>query len=87
LAASFLVIGSACGNPAEAIIPQGPSAVETVAAAVRVTGAGCDEPRALEYDAEASRPDRPAWVIRCEQGSFRVIYQGDTGPEVTPIDR
>ena len=87
LAASFLLIESAWANPTEAMMPQGQNAVETVAAAVRVTGARCDEPRELEYDAEASRPDRPAWTIRCEQGLFRVTFEGDTGPKVTPLNQ
>lgn len=57
-----------------------------VADAIRVTGARCDQPRRVEPDAAATLPDRPAWIVTCESGRFRVIFEGDTGPKVTPLD-
>jgi hypothetical protein len=72
--------------PPEAAIPSKESDLQIVAAAVRVTGARCDQARDIERDPIASLPERPAWIIRCEDGSFRVIFEGDTGPRVTPLD-
>ena len=60
--------------------------LQIVAAAVRVTGARCHQPLGVERDAVESRPERPAWIIRCEEGLFRVIFEGDTGVRVTPVD-
>jgi hypothetical protein len=60
--------------------------IDIIAAAVRERGFACAAPRSVEHDAEASRPDRDAWLIACERGRFRVVYEGDTGPRVTPLD-
>lgn len=86
IAALFALVVAA----AAAAAPPAGAAAETdlgiVADAVRVTGARCDQPRSLEADAAASRPDRPAWIVTCESGRFRVIFEGDAGPKVTPLD-
>ena len=74
------------GQPADAAAPPAESNLNIVAAAVRVTGARCQHPRSIEPDAAASLADRPAWIIACESGRFRVIFEGDTGPRVTPLD-
>ena len=76
---------AACGEPSDAVAPPGENAMATVAAAVRATGMRCDDPRGIEYDAAESHADRPAWIIRCQQGAFRVVFEGDTGPKVTPL--
>jgi len=69
--------------------PAGPAAetdTAIIAAAVRVTGARCEHPSRLVPDPAATLADRPAWIITCEDGRFRVIFEGDTGPKVTPLD-
>ena len=82
------VIPTARGEPAaNASAQQDGSVVDVVAAAVRITGTPCENPRDVEQDAAASRPDRPAWFIRCEQGLYQVPIEGDTGPRVTPLGR
>lgn len=73
--------------PAAALAAEAPEADAAIlAAAVRVRGYACEHPTGVERDADASRPDRPAFVVRCERGRFLVIYEGDTGPRVTPLD-
>lgn len=62
------------------------AALEAVAAAVRQRGQVCDRPQSVEHDVEHSEPDRKAWVIRCENATYRVKFMGDTGPEVTRLD-
>ena len=86
LAAALSPIVPAPAAPPDAAAPPAESELGIVAAAVRITGTRCDQPRDVERDASASRPDRPAWIIRCEDGLFRVIFEGDTGPRVTPLD-
>ena len=78
---------AAAGSPAGT--SAGPAAetdAAIVAAAVRVTGARCQQPSSLAPDPAATLADRPAWIITCEGGRFRVIFEGDTGPKVTPLD-
>lgn len=76
----------ASAAPPEPTSPADESDLQIVAAAVRVTGARCEQARDLKSDPVASLPERPAWIIRCENGSFRVIFEGDAGPRVTPLD-
>jgi hypothetical protein len=61
--------------------------IAIIAAAVRDRGFACDRPDSAERDAAASLPDRKAWIIRCEDSRYRVIFEGDTGPRVTPLGR
>ncbi len=84
LAGWLVPVSAACGESADAVA-AGHDAIAAVAAAVRITGSRCDHPSELHYDAAASQPDRPAWIIRCEEGLFRVLFEGDTGPRVTPL--
>jgi hypothetical protein len=61
------------------------SAKDVVAAAVRDRGHSCASPESAKKDPEHSSPDEQAWIIRCESGSYRVKFMGDTGAEVEPI--
>ncbi|MFO1112689.1 MAG: hypothetical protein U1E35_02025 [Rhodospirillales bacterium] len=79
-------VAAAADQPAGAEAPSAESDLGIVAAAVRVTGARCQQPSRLEPDPAAGLADRPAWIITCEGGRFRVIFEGDTGPRVTPLD-
>lgn len=82
-----LPAAAAAGDPpAGAEAPPAESDLGIVAAAVRVTGARCQQPSRLEPDPAAGMADRAAWIITCEGGRFRVIFEGDTGPRVTPLD-
>ena len=84
LAGWLIPVSAVCGESSGPVAP-GQDAIASVAAAVRITGSRCDHPSELRYDAAASQPDRPAWIIRCEEGLFRVLFEGDTGPRVTPL--
>ena len=79
-------VAAAGGQTPAAATPPAESDLGIVAAAVRVTGARCQQPSRLEPDPAAGMADRAAWIITCEGGRFRVIFEGDTGPRVTPLD-
>ena len=59
--------------------------MDVVAAAVPDRGHACASPESATPDPEHSSPDERAWIIRCESGSYRVKFMGDTGAEVEPI--
>ena len=59
--------------------------VDIVAAAVRQHGQECRNPTDVRPDPEHTEPDMMAWIIRCENGSFRVKFMGDRGAEVEPL--
>ena len=78
-AAVMLSAGGAVGTDAAE------TDIAIVATAVRQRGYACDRPQSLRSDLQSSLPDRPAWIIDCEQGRFRVTFEGDTGARVTPL--
>lgn len=90
LLALFLPFSARAAPPATPSPPDaGPMGarfpdVDVVATAVRDRGFPCSRPSSIGHDAAASRPDRDAWVITCSEGRYRVIYEGDTGAQVTP---
>ena len=59
---------------------------EIVAAAVRARGFPCDRPQSAERDSKASLPDREAWTLHCETARYRVIFEGDTSPQVLRVE-
>lgn len=59
---------------------------DIIAAAVRQRGHQCTKPESVRPDPDNSSPDEKAWIIRCENATFRVKYMGDRGAEVEPID-
>jgi hypothetical protein len=75
------------GAVAPAALARDPeTTLDIVAAAVRERGFACDRPRSVARDPSASEPDRAAWIIQCEGERYRVIFEGDTGPRVTPVE-
>jgi hypothetical protein len=58
---------------------------DIIAAAVRQRGHDCTEPESVRPDPDNASPDKKAWIIRCENATFRVRYMGDRGAEVEPI--
>lgn len=73
-------------DPGTAAAQTQEAALEAVAAAVRQRGHSCAEPRSVEHDAEHSSPDEKAWIIRCENATYRVTFKGDTGADVERLD-
>ena len=84
LLAVFLTLLSGAPVALGADVPE--TDPEIVAAAVRARGFPCDRPQSVERDSEASLPDREAWTLRCETARYRVIFEGDTGPQVMRIE-
>ena len=56
-----------------------------MAAAVRQNGFECQNPTDVRPDPEHTEPDMKAWIIRCENRSFRVKFMGDRGAKVEPL--
>jgi hypothetical protein len=59
--------------------------MDVVAAAVRDAGYTCSKPQSAKADPKESTPDQKAWIIRCENGEYRVKFKGDEGAEVVPV--
>jgi hypothetical protein len=48
------------------------TATGIVAAQIRAEGYACDEPSNAKRDQEASEPDETAWILTCENATYRV---------------
>jgi len=88
-------MGAACGLLVAAIVAAIPSAraqspnpegMDAIAAAVRMHGYACEQPKSATRDAEQSSPDEEAWIVTCESGRYRVKFTGDTGSRVEPLE-
>ena len=66
--------------------PPPETAPAIIAAAVRDRGFPCDRPISAEREPSVSQPDRPAWIIRCDDVRYRVVFEGDTGARVMPLE-
>jgi hypothetical protein len=59
---------------------------DVVAVTVREHGEECSDPSKLERDEEHSKPDQEAWLITCEEATYRVIYEGSGTPKVQKVE-
>lgn len=53
--------------------------IDVVATSVRVKGFECAKPSRIQRDEARSKPDRPVWIIWCddEKNIYSVTYVGD----------
>ena len=68
--------------------------MDIIAAKIRAQGYACDSPQSAERDAAASTANEVVWMLRCQNGSYRVTLipnraakvekVGDTNAPVTP---
>ena len=67
------------------VVPAQETDGSIIASAVRQQGFICNDPQPPTRDLETSTPDEPAWIIKCDNGSYRVKFMGDTGASVEPV--
>lgn len=84
LALSSLMIGAIAWADL-ALSQEDPT--DIVAAAVRQRGYQCEQPEGARPDPDNTSPDEKAWIIRCENATFRVKFMGDTGAKVEPVSQ
>ncbi|MDJ0943305.1 MAG: hypothetical protein QNJ30_07565 [Kiloniellales bacterium] len=56
-----------------------------MATALRRNGYEGRESKSVQPDPAHSSPDRKAWIIHCETGSYRVRVKGARSAEITPF--
>lgn len=52
---------------------------------VREQGHPCDKAIAASHDEAESRPDEPAWILRCSNGTYRIRVRADMAAYIEPI--
>jgi len=59
---------------------------EILAAQIRSQGYSCDNPLSAERDSEYSKPGEDAWILKCENASYRVRLIPDMAADVERIE-
>ena len=61
-------------------------AAGSLAAAIREAGHPCAHVIESERSKEGAAEGFTVWKVRCNSGSFKVTFKGDTGSDVVPLD-
>jgi hypothetical protein len=59
---------------------------EVIAAQIRIQGHECNKPLSAERDQAASQPHETVWMLRCDNGNYRVKLIPDLAAEISKID-
>lgn len=60
--------------------------IAVVAAAVRTHGMPCEQPQTVVADRQADTRLEKTWILRCTQGTYRVVFLGDRGSKVERLE-
>lgn len=60
--------------------------IAVVAAAVRTHGMPCEQPQTVVADRQADTRLEKAWILRCTQGTYRVVFPGDRESKVERLE-
>jgi len=75
-----------CALTSHAWAGDGDIAAGSAAAAIREAGYPCAHVIKTERSKEGTAEGFTVWKVRCNSGSFKVTFKGDTGSEVVPFD-
>ena len=56
-----------------------------LSAQIRIQGFTCDKALGATMDKKRSRPDRPVWVLKCSNATYRVTRVPDMAATVEPL--
>jgi hypothetical protein len=59
---------------------------EIIAAQIRDQGYACNKALSTERDEKLSKPDEAVWILKCENGSYRVRLIPDMAAKVEKLD-
>jgi hypothetical protein len=80
-----LVLNAAGTSAADDAQSETPTNI--IAAQIRKQGFKCDNADRAERDKDLSKPDRPVWIVTCENATYRVRLIGDMADRVEKLDR
>jgi len=63
--------------------PEAPQ--DMLAAQIRLQGFACDRALDAARDDKLSRPDRAVWVLKCNNGTYRISRSGDMAAKVETL--
>jgi hypothetical protein len=65
---------------------QGETAANIIAVQIRKQGYKCGKAEKAERDVEASKPNVPVWILRCDNARYRVHVFGNLADKVERLD-
>ena len=60
--------------------------MDIIAAKIRAQGYACDSPQSAERDAAASTANEVVWMLRCQNGSYRVTLIPNRAAKVEKVE-
>jgi hypothetical protein len=58
---------------------------DVIAVQIRKQGFACGDAKSAERDADASKPDLPVWILKCDNASYRVRLTGNMADHVEKL--
>ena len=55
---------------------------DIIAVQIRKQGYTCTNPQSAKRDPQASKPDEPVWILKCDNATYRVRLVGDMADHV-----
>ncbi len=84
---SLAAVAAAIPAAAQSESSSDDSAAEPIVAAqLRAQGYQCDDPHNAEPDKDASSPGEMAWILTCDNATYRVKLVPDQAAQVEQID-
>ena len=59
---------------------------EVLASQLRLQGYRCEAPITAQRDAQLSRPDEAAWILKCANASYRIRLMPDMAARIERLD-
>ena|SRR5262245_10128891 len=59
---------------------------DALAARLRIQGHRCDKALSAERDTQRSRPDSAVWIVKCNDGAYRVQLVPNLAAKIEVID-
>jgi hypothetical protein len=75
--------GTAVSPDAQA---QDETPADIIAVQIRKQGFSCGKAERAVKDSDASRPDLPVWILKCDNASYRVRLVGNMADHVEQLD-
>jgi len=87
LAGLGLLVGTlAALDAASAVAAEEDGPKDMIADQIRDQGYACENPQEATRDPEYSKPDEAAWILTCEDTTYRVILVPDMGARVERLN-
>lgn len=82
---SVLALAVSVGVGPAAASPGNESTPELLASQLRTQGYACSKPKSATHERHASHPNEEVWILRCEDGAYRMTVIPDMAAKVEKL--